>query len=550
LNGAPEPVPLGPELPDVRILLVDDREESRIIIGSYLKDIGCQNTDTAASGEQALELLRAAVEEEKPYGLCLIDMIMPFMDGWRLAAEINQDPSINETRLILMVPHGLLGADAKMTLLKWFNAYINKPIKRKDLTEIIAQVLSGPPVDLEAASEDEGPFLSEKVQSKGIFTDTPHSEASVPAPAAGKPAGRPLVLIAEDHPVNQKLFAIILEKLECDFTLADDGLDALEKTGTFPVDLIFMDIQMPRMNGYEAAQHLRERGFTNPIIAVTASALPDELAQCLKAGINDILFKPFKRPDVEELLRKWLPSPGTNEGGAQPAAESGGNAGGAPDFGAQGPGRGLLAKAALRSRPVDTESGEPFPAPRSGPLVPEPLPADLGESETYPDVGTAPIPSPLPVPTAAPVRVTGPQPRGTAPVQVAPVRVSGAAPAAPVSVTKAPVFNSRELLDTFLNDAETIKPLIGRFLERAEDQIACLSGMAQQEAWEEGRRIAHTIKGSALTLSGQELGQAAARLELAFKTRTRHEIQAGIPPLMEAFARFKTEAKLFIGERV
>jgi CheY-like chemotaxis protein len=322
-----------------------------------------------------------------------------------------------------------------------------------------------------------------------------------------------------------------------------------------------MDIQMPRMNGYEAAQQLREWGFTNPIIAVTASALPDELAQCLKAGINDVLLKPFKRSDVEDLFHKWLPSPGAgqagaepgvNAGGDQPAADTGDNADGSEDFGAQSPGRGLLAKAGLRSRsqPVDTEAGGPPPTPQSGPLVPEEPPADLGEGQTYPVVGAAPIPSPLPVPEADPVQVAGPDPRGTVPVRVAPVRVAGAVPAAPVSVTNDTVFNSREVLDTFLEDAETIKPLIGRFLERTEDQIAGLSAMAQEEAWEEGRRMAHTIKGSALTLSGRELGQAAARLELAFKTRDPDEIQAGLPPLAEAFARFKTEAKLFIGEGV
>jgi CheY-like chemotaxis protein len=289
------------------------------------------------------------------------------------------------------------------------------------------------------------------------------------------------------------------------------------------------------MNGYEAAQQLRERGFTNPIIAVTASALPDELAQCLKAGINDILLKPFKRPDIEDLFHKWLPSPGANVSKDQ-------------DFGAQGPGRGLLAKAGLRSRPVDAE--EPPPAPRAGPFIPEISPVDLGEPQTHPVLGTAPISSPLPVREADPVQVAGPELRETAPVRVTPVRVSEAAPTAPVSATKAPVFNSQELLDAFLDDAETIKPLIGRFLERTEDQIAYLPGMAQQEAWEEGRRIAHTIKGSALTLSGRELGQAAARLELAFKAQDRNEIQAGLPPLMEAFARFKAEVKLFIGEDV
>ncbi|MDR0688994.1 MAG: response regulator [Spirochaetaceae bacterium] len=534
LKHSPEPVLIRQEPPEVRILLVDDREESRTIITSYLKDIGYQNTDTAASGEQALELLRAAVQEGNPYGLCLIDMIMPVMDGWRLAAEINRDASINGSRLILMVPHGLLGAEAKMTLLKWFNGYINKPIKRKDLTEIITQALSEPPVDLETAAEDQRLLLSEEVQSGEFSRDPARPEESAPVHAADKPdkpgrqgkpgnPGKPLVLIAEDHPVNQKLFALILEKLGCAFILADDGLDALEKAEAYPVDLIFMDIQMPRMNGYEAAQQLRERGFTRPIITVTASALPDEWAQCLKAGINDILLKPFKQSDIEGVLRKWMPSPGAAKSGVQ-------------DSGEPRAGPGLLARAALHSLPRPAADAGPLPtAPRPGPVVPPALPAEPREPQTNPVLGVAPVPSPLPA-------------RAADPVWVMPVRVSEAAPAAPVSITKDPVFNSHELLDTFLQDAETIKPLIGRFLERTEDQIDGLPVMIEQEAWKEARIITHTIKGSALTLSGRELGQAAARMELAFKNLDRDEIQAGLPLLKDAFVRFKAEAQMFIGE--
>jgi signal transduction histidine kinase/DNA-binding response OmpR family regulator/HPt (histidine-containing phosphotransfer) domain-containing protein len=543
LKHAPEPVLIRQKTPDVRILLVDDREESRAIITSYLKDIGYQDTDAAASGEQALELLRAAVQEGKPYGLCLIDMIMPLMDGWRLAAEINRDASINEIRLILMVPHGLLGAEAKMTLLKWFNAYINKPIKRKDLTEIVAQTLSGPPVDLETAAEDQRLLHSEKAQAGEFSGDPARPEGSVPVHAAdlpGKPdlpgkhglpgkASLPLVLIAEDHPVNQKLFAIIMEKLGCAFILADDGLDALDKAETYPVDLIFMDIQMPRMNGYEAAQQLRERGFTRPIITVTASALQDEWAQCLKAGINDILLKPFKQSDIEGLLHKWMPPPGTAKSGDQ-------------DSGKHRGGQGLLARAARHSPPRPAADAGPLPS------VPPAPPAEPGEPKTTPVLGAAPAPSPFPARAAGPVRVAAPEPPEILPVWVSPVRVSGAVPAAPVSISKDPVFDRRELLNAFLQDAETVKPLVGRFLERTEDQIDGLPAMIQQEAWEEARIITHTIKGSALTLSGRELGQAAARMELAFKNRDRDEIQAGLPPLKDAFVRFKGEAKMFIGE--
>lgn len=117
-----------------------------------------------------------------------------------------------------------------------------------------------------------------------------------------------LVLITEDQPVNQKLLSMILEKLGYDSITADDGEDALEKAENNDPALILMDIQMPKMNGYEAAKILRSRGFKMPIIAATASTLEDEYKNCLDAGMNDVLIKPFKKADIEKILGKWINS--------------------------------------------------------------------------------------------------------------------------------------------------------------------------------------------------------------------------------------------------
>jgi HPt (histidine-containing phosphotransfer) domain-containing protein len=101
-------------------------------------------------------------------------------------------------------------------------------------------------------------------------------------------------------------------------------------------------------------------------------------------------------------------------------------------------------------------------------------------------------------------------------------------------------------LGTFLGEAETVKSLMVRFFDRTEEQIQGLPALAEGENWEEGRRIAHLIKGSALTLTGEELGQAAAKLELAFRDEDRPGAEAAIPPLQEAFIRFRIEADAFI----
>ncbi|MDR0452114.1 MAG: response regulator, partial [Treponema sp.] len=298
-SGAATPAPrdsLAAIDRNIRILVADDYADSARVLASYLNDFGFDRVETVSSGEEALEEMRVAASMNKPFELCFIDMIMPRMDGWRLAAEINSDKKINHARLVLIVPQGLLGADAKMTLLRWFNANVNKPVKRRDLASCIGAALAEAAVDLEAAPP--GAVVS--------GTDSPGAAGADARAAARDGPDRPLILIVEDNPVNQNLFAMIIGKLGYRTITADDGVDALEKAAAHPVSLVFMDIQMPRMNGYKAAAELRKQGFARPLIAVTASALADERLNCIQAGFNDILVKPFKRPDIEKALLTWL----------------------------------------------------------------------------------------------------------------------------------------------------------------------------------------------------------------------------------------------------
>jgi CheY-like chemotaxis protein/HPt (histidine-containing phosphotransfer) domain-containing protein len=295
----PAPFETAGEYSELRILVVDDHPESSRAITGGLVDLEYKNVQSAASGEEALERMRKAAAGGIPFELCFIDSLMPLMDGWRLAAEIRDDKRISAANLILMVPHGMLGADTKMTLLKWFRAYINKPVKRRALGAVIHSVYD--PVDeLEAVLPEEAP--------------------SVPAPdTAGDENPKPLILVVEDYQINQKLFAVFLERMGYPSVLADDGIDALEKAEANSPELIFMDIQMPRMNGYEACETLRKRGFQGPIIAVTASVLSDAQVRRREAGFDDVLIKPFKRPELERMLQKWV---NVKRGGETPAEVS------------------------------------------------------------------------------------------------------------------------------------------------------------------------------------------------------------------------------------
>ena len=114
-----------------------------------------------------------------------------------------------------------------------------------------------------------------------------------------------MILIAEDQVVFQELYSLVLNKLGLPFILAVDGRQAIDKALQNDPALILMDIQMPLIDGYGAAEELRKLGFKKPIIAVTADDKKDE-ESCQKAGIDDLLLKPFKPSDVERIIDRWM----------------------------------------------------------------------------------------------------------------------------------------------------------------------------------------------------------------------------------------------------
>jgi signal transduction histidine kinase/DNA-binding response OmpR family regulator len=278
-----------------RLLIVDDYPAARAFASRTAAAAGFRVSE-AGSGEEALAALREAAAAGDGFAICLIDQNMPRMDGWRLASEITGDTAINSAQLILMAPLGSISADAKMKLLRWFNGYLSKPIKPNELLDALCRALSSE-VDLEGA---EAEALPEAKPAERKFTGE--------------------VLLAEDHEVNRELFTLLLNKMGCSVVTASDGVEAAELGSSRCFDLVLMDIFMPRMSGYEAAQALRDKGYKGPIVAVTASALKGEREKCIEAGMDDILVKPFKKDDLAALLAEYLPEAGTR--GASPAPQT------------------------------------------------------------------------------------------------------------------------------------------------------------------------------------------------------------------------------------
>ncbi len=237
----------------------------------------------ADSGAQGLEQLIALSAPGEAAPVVLVDLRLGDMDGWQFASEVKTSEAIRNSRLFLMRPPGTMQADAKMKLLNWFDEYITKPVKLPQLVELMVRGLSSELTN--KASSDDIEELEELEEPEGD--------------------GALSILLAEDHFVNQQLFRTILYKLGHRVQVADNGRVVLEKYANGSYDIIFMDMMMPEMDGYEATAHLRAAGADEPIIAVTANALEGERQKCLAAGMDDYMSKPFSRDDLVRQIERW-----------------------------------------------------------------------------------------------------------------------------------------------------------------------------------------------------------------------------------------------------
>jgi CheY-like chemotaxis protein len=118
--------------------------------------------------------------------------------------------------------------------------------------------------------------------------------------------GKRRVLLAEDNPTTQSLISILLAQMGLELEVVDNGQAAIDYLATEAVDLVLMDCQMPILDGFKATAHLRAQGLTTPVVALTAYAREEDEDQCLAAGMNDFLSKPFRQNDLKEVLMRWL----------------------------------------------------------------------------------------------------------------------------------------------------------------------------------------------------------------------------------------------------
>lgn len=296
-----------------KILVVDDNSLARKSLVKHLEKFGIKNIYSESNALDALKLLREHADKGEPFSTVFIDMIMPKVDGWHLAAEINNDKGINNAKLYLIVPEGQIGSDAKMKMLNWFDGYLYKPIKRKKLFDLVSQSFKESFETAVSEQKDPGLILHERTLAKKAKEES-MQENSLREKAENilrenkdnAIAGGLHILVAEDHPVNRKLLVTFLTKFGADIIEAENGQEAVETTLKHPeIDFIFMDIQMPVKNGIDATLEIRKNNFKGIIIACTANSDKDDFEHYKKAGMNDVIVKPFKSQTIKEIIEKW-----------------------------------------------------------------------------------------------------------------------------------------------------------------------------------------------------------------------------------------------------
>ncbi|MFP4491460.1 MAG: response regulator [Spirochaetaceae bacterium] len=285
-----------------KVLVVDDNFTVREMLLNYLREWGLE-VDDVSNGSEGLRLLRESKGKGAGYDACLVDLLLPGMDGWQFASEVNSDETISDTKLLLMSPTGKSGDEAKMKLLHWFEGYLSKPVKKGKLFELLFKMFT---------TEEE----SKKLEQEEEELEEAEELVELVEEITG---GR--ILVAEDHEVNQQLFKTILQNLGHEVHIANNGKEAVNAVKGITYNIIFMDVQMPEMNGYEATEEIRRRGVDTPIIAVTASALRGEEAKSLEVGMNDFLVKPFKKKDLVPMLEKWMQTDRSDAPSRESAAE-------------------------------------------------------------------------------------------------------------------------------------------------------------------------------------------------------------------------------------
>jgi len=276
----------GDGLRERRVLLVDDNATNRTILLYHVIGWG-MSAESAADGGEALEKLRRAAMLGRPYDVVLIDMLMPGLDGVEVTRQLRADARLAATRVVMLTSMNRASA-IHAAHNAGVDRYVAKPVRKAQLFGSMRVALG---------------LVSEQTE---IDSGTEEDHAALLGLK---------VLLVEDNPVNQEVACISLRRLGCQVVVASGGREGVEAATTDSCDIILMDCQMPEVDGFEATRLIRDWESKQaipghparriPIIALTANAMRGDREECLEAGMDDYLSKPFARPALQDVLERW-----------------------------------------------------------------------------------------------------------------------------------------------------------------------------------------------------------------------------------------------------
>jgi len=297
-------VPLGPAadrgpqdqldlqfLREQRILVADDLAINRELLQTQLGALGI-GCECAVDGREALEHLEAAASAGRPVQVLLLDQMMPNLSGAEVIAAVRAHPSLPRPLTVLITSSGSIPEDCRAGEGRYGAAAVcQKPLR---LHHLLAEL----------------DRLHRKLPAQAVS----------PARPATQPGRSLRLLLAEDNVTNQMVAAGRLRQMGHRVDIVANGREAVAAVQDFPYDLVFMDIQMPEMDGYQATAHIRALPgplARIPIVAMTANAQTSDRERCLAAGMDDYVAKPFQQRTLVEVIARWTPPPAAE---AAPAA--------------------------------------------------------------------------------------------------------------------------------------------------------------------------------------------------------------------------------------
>ncbi len=414
------------DLAGVRVLCVDDNATNRLILTKMLAGFGCR-VNAVGGGAEAMDSLRSAYRDGDPYRVVLLDMQMPNMDGEQTARTIKNDPVGADVAIIILTSMGERGDATRLEALGC-SGYLHKPVKQQMLADALVAILG----------QQTGKPGTGRLVTRHTIIEQKRRE------------GR--ILLAEDNPVNQKLAVILLQKAGFSVDAVETGVQAVQFVQKGQYGAILMDVQMPEMDGFEAARRIRqwEAGRRHiPIIAMTAHALKGDRERCLDAGMDDYISKPIQPQALLNVLDRWMQGGDTGRLSQDPVIEE-------MDYSGH--------PAVFQPISIDADAG----------LFGEEQP----EQEILPESSGAPF-------------ITD---QSTETAQL------------PMNLEKAlPLFN---------NDREFFDEMCDEFMEHLPGRLEELKTTLQSGDLETFTRTAHSLKGLAASFSAEPVSRIAAELEI------------------------------------